>query len=1136
MSGGFASADVPVYPPLTNDMALRLPLVGENALHILSSNMLELKLVTTKALTQGVSQWDFANNLAQANNLPAPHEFVVLADGNPVSISAIAFKRRPFYAPLASYDLRIDNDLYLQLAKPIAAGQTVRVLNPDASLWPPTMQFRATASPFRFNPAIHVNQVGYVPTMPKKAMVGYYLGSLGEMTVTTTNFQIVDAKTRAVVFSGQLKPRPDIGYNYAPLPYQNVLEADFSSFTNAGEYKLVVPGLGASYPFFIDDGIAAAFARAYELGLYEQRCGTSNSLPFTRFVHDACHTAPASVPSPQLLFTNAWRIIASYGAAINSNNPLQIAPPLINEAAQLYPFMNTGTVDVSGGHHDAGDYSKYTWDSAQLIHVLLFAADSLPGVGALDNLGIPESGDGKSDILQEAKWEADFLAKMQDADGGFYYLVYPRNREYENNVLPENGDPQIVWPKNTVATAAAVAALAQCSSSPLFKAQFPQAASNYLAKAVFGWQFLTNAINRFGLAGSYQKLIHYGDEFTHNDELAWAACELYLATGDPQYQQALFQMLPDPTNPNTFRWSWWRMYACYGNAIRSYAFAARSGRLSASQLDSNYLAKCETEIIAAAQDQLNWSQQSAYGTSFPTQTKQVRSGGWYFSVDQAFDLAVASALDDYPPLNDPHPKFLEAMLENMNYEGGCNPVNVSYVEGLGWKRQRDIVNQYALNDRRVLPPSGIPVGNIVAGFDYLSPYQSELGALCFASDGAAFAPYPPYDRWGDSWNVQTEPTIVNQARQLATAAFLMAKTSLATQTWQSASAQIVMPANVGISNSVSAAVNAPNFDLTKARVVWEAQNQEPTFGTNFVFTPTNYGMQWIEVEAQWPDGRRIFATTNFFSTNSPPTVKVRATDLVAVIGRANPARFTFTRTGKTSAPLTVNFTLGGTAPAGDYRTTTNSIPSSITIPAGASSYVMAIVGVTNSTGSNYETATVTLQPDTAYNVGPPGSATVTIINLVSRIFNFKQATRSGVTVEWISVPGFNYRVASKDQLTDPDWANLSGNIVAISTNTAWTDASAASVPQRFYVVQADTTNGIQTGLLASNLVLGVVSLTVNWTCLPGQIYHVMFKNNLTDPDWTDLSGPLTAGETAECWTDFVNATIPQRFYRILQEP
>ena len=127
-----------------------------------------------------------------------------------------------------------------------------------------------------------------------------------------------------------------------------------------------------------------------------------------------------------------------------------------------------------------------TRSTAPRSFTLVFAADALPGVGELDNLGLPESGDGKSDVLQEAKWEADFLAKMQDDDGGFYFLVYPRDREYESNVLPDQGDPQIVWPKNTAATAAAVAALAQASSSPLFKKQFPEAAAVYLAKAKKG--------------------------------------------------------------------------------------------------------------------------------------------------------------------------------------------------------------------------------------------------------------------------------------------------------------------------------------------------------------------------------------------------------------------------------------------------------------------------------------------------------------------------------------------------------------------------------------------------------------------------------------------------------------------------
>ena len=51
-------------------------------------------------------------------------------------------------------------------------------------------------------------------------------------------------------------------------------------------------------------------------------------------------------------------------------------------------------------------------------------------------------------------------------------------------------------------------------------------------------------------------------------------------------------------------------------------------------------------------------------------------------------------------------------LSNLNYEAECNPNNFVFVTGLGWERQRKIVDQYALNDRRILPPSGIPFGGI----------------------------------------------------------------------------------------------------------------------------------------------------------------------------------------------------------------------------------------------------------------------------------------------------------------------------------------------------------------------------------------------------------------------------------------
>jgi hypothetical protein len=841
--------------PLNDDTPLRLPAIGDYQLRVLGPAVLEMTLITAKPSGLGHGEgWDFIGRNQQCS-LPPANAFLVLVAGQTNAVQTVGFKRRVLYAPLKQRDLRVANYLYLQLTAPIKEGDVVEVRNPDKKVWRETLQFKTKAETMRWSPVIHVNQTGYLPAHSKKAIVGYYLGSLGEMNVHASTFRIIAAKSDQEVFAGKLAPRMDQGF---PLPcYQHVLEADFTSVKTPGEYRVLVPGLGASFPFFINDGVAAAFARTHALGIYHQRCGTDNVFPFTRFTHKPCHTAPAVVPDATSKFASANASLAKETANYK-DNPRHTAPQLKNVAASLYPFVNTGPVDVRGGHHDAGDYSKYTINSAAFIHHLVFAADAFPGVKDLDNLGLPESGDGKSDVLQEAKWEADFLAKMQDADGGFYFLVYPRDREYEDNVTPDNGDPQVVFPKTTSATAAAVAALAQCASSPAFKKQFPEAAALYLEKAINGWNFLQRAIQKYGQDGAYQKITHYGDEFMHDDELAWAACELFLATGDSAYHKEVMERLK-PADPQTRRWGWWRLFDSYGCAIRSYAFGAKSGRVKREALNPLLLTDCENEIAACGEDQLRRAERSAYGTSFPLETKRVLTAGWYFSSDAAFDLAVACQLD-YPVKRDPRPKMLEALWSNLDYEQGCNPVNVCYLTGLGWKRQREIVDQYAQNDQRILPPSGIPLGNIQAGFGWNYQYNQELDQLSFPPDSDPVAPYPFYDRWGDGFNLSQEFVIVNQARALGYLAWLMAQTPLKSQPWRAAAAQITrfQPSPSAPSRG-SAVLSATGLDLSSARIVWEANDQEPFLGEALPTAQKRGNPQWIEAEAQLPDGRRAFA-------------------------------------------------------------------------------------------------------------------------------------------------------------------------------------------------------------------------------------------------------------------------------------
>jgi hypothetical protein len=834
---------------------VELPATGSHAaLRILSPTLLEVSAVTAQ---ESNDPFKLDRVVGDNNVVRVPDELRVAVDGHDIPVRAAGFKRRPLYAPLHHRDLRVGNFLYLQLAEPVANNATVTIDDPGGKYWPTNVVFRATADPLRFSPAIHVNEVGYLPGAPKTAIVGYYLGSLEELELAgSPRFELLDVASGKTVFAGNLRARPDHGFPGSA--YQRVWDADFGDWRTPGQYRLAVPGLGASLPFRIDDGVAAVFARTYALGLYHQRCGAKNELPFTRFVHEECHTAAAEVPTAH--FKTTQELLARASADF-AENPRHTAPQLKSTDDSLYPFVRQGKIDVAGGHHDAGDYSKYTLNSANLVHLLVFAADVFPGAGDLDNLGIPESGDGKSDLLQEARWETEFLAKMQDSDGGFYFLVYPREREYETDVLPDRGDPQVVWPKNTAATAAAVAALAQISSSPRFRRQFPDDARRYLTAARRGWEFLMKAIAEHGRDGAYQKITHYGNDYLHDDELVWAACELYLATGEESFHDQLRAWF-NPADPATRKWGTWRMHESYGRAIRSYTFAAKAGKIPRGKLDPRFLTRCESEVEDCARDWLRAAQESAYGTSLTENRKRHGDGGWYFSADQAFDLAVATQLD-YPSMNDPRPKLLEALLSNLNYEAGCNPVNVCFLTGLGWNRPRDLVDQYGQNDRRLLPRSGLPVGNLQQGLGWMKPYGHELPKLCFPADDAP-VPYGFYDRWTDSFNLTGEFVIGNQARGLATWAFLMAGTPLKQQPWKPLKARIVgLPGDTHSGQQVTVHLEVDGRDATEAQVVWETDGHEPSTGTEFNFSVTKGAPHWIEAEALWPDGRRVSAAADF---------------------------------------------------------------------------------------------------------------------------------------------------------------------------------------------------------------------------------------------------------------------------------
>ena len=78
---------------------------------------------------------------------------------------------------------------------------------------------------------------------------------------------------------------------------------------------------------------------------------------------------------------------------------------------------------------------------------------------------------------------------------------------------------------------------------------------------------------------------------------------------------------------------------------------------NASQLDPDYLAKCQTRRSSPpATISCDAPRANAYGTAFDTPSKRSRVAGWYFSIDRAFDMAVAYQLNPHAGLFDGDPR------------------------------------------------------------------------------------------------------------------------------------------------------------------------------------------------------------------------------------------------------------------------------------------------------------------------------------------------------------------------------------------------------------------------------------------------------------------------------------------------
>jgi endoglucanase len=191
--------------------------------------------------------------------------------------------------------------------------------------------------------------------------------------------------------------------------------------------------------------------------------------------------------------------------------------------------------DLSGGWFDAGDTNKYVTFAVQPVHQLLTAYEANKAAFT-DDFNIPESGNGIPDVIDEVKWETDWLKKMQYPDGSVALKV---GEVVYANASPPSSDhsPRFYVPSCTSATIASAGMLAH--AAVVFR-EFPALASEAGAlerRAGMAWRNYQSTPAKQSKCDT--GVVHAGNadlSVADQDALAVeAAVYLYALTADQSY-------------------------------------------------------------------------------------------------------------------------------------------------------------------------------------------------------------------------------------------------------------------------------------------------------------------------------------------------------------------------------------------------------------------------------------------------------------------------------------------------------------------------------------------------------------------------------------------------------------------------
>ena len=536
-------------------------------------------------------------------------------------------------------------------------------------------------------PRVRVNQVAYLPRGPKN-------GTLVTEATTALPWQLKNA-AGATVAEGQTTPRgTDVSSG------QNVHSIDFGAYRTAGTGFTLVADGQTSRPFDID---AAAYEKLRADALkfyYTQRSGIE--------IKESLRPG--------------------YGRPAGH---VDVAPNKGDTDVPCQPGVCDYSLNVAGGWYDAGDHGKYvvnggisTWQLLSEYERSNLVARAEPGRIGDGTLAIPEGRNQVPDILDEARWELEFMLSMQVPAGKpFAGMVHHKIHDAQWTGLPLlphlDPQPRELHPVSTAATLNVAATAAQAAR--LYKRYDAAFAARALAAARTAFAAAQANPDRYasdsdGIGGGA-----YADRNV-TDEFYWAAAELFLTTGERAFADVVRASplhTADIFSPASFDW---------GNT-------AVPGRLDLAIVPNSLRDREQVRrsVVQGADEYLTTLRAHPYGVPYAPNNNSWDWGSNSLVLNNMQVLASAFDITG-------NKKYRDGVLEGMDYIFGRNALNISYVTGYGEVNSH---NQHSRWYARQLEPSlpNAPAGTLAGGANssIQDPYaQSKLtgcvGQFCYIDD------------------------------------------------------------------------------------------------------------------------------------------------------------------------------------------------------------------------------------------------------------------------------------------------------------------------------------------------------------------------------------------------------------------